>query len=93
MNEEEQKIMVTIKVPNPFELLGWYGVIAIVLGYLLINLSVVTVLNPYYQFLNLTGAIGIIISSSKKKDYQPLVINLIWALIGIIAIARIVFKF
>jgi len=78
---------------NFIEILGWYGIIAIIVAYLLLSLDVVTSLTPSYQVLNLTGAIAIIIHSLKKKDYQPAVLNVLWALIAVFAIARIIFKF
>jgi hypothetical protein len=68
--------------------LGWYGVIAIVGAYALANFDVIGVHDLSYQLLNLTGSIGILIEAFSKKDYQPAVLNLIWAAIGIVALFR-----
>ena len=69
--------------------IGWYGVLAILLAYLLLSLSVLTSKQLSYQLLNLTGAIAIIIEAWSKKDRQPVALNLVWALIALIAIFNI----
>ena len=73
------------------EILGWYGVIAIIIAYALVSFSIVGVHSLVYQILNATGSIGIIIHSLTKKDYQPVILNLIWVLIAIIALAQLFF--
>lgn len=70
-------------------LIGWYGVIIILVAYFLNSFSIISNHSFLYQFFNTTGAIGIVITSLKKKDYQPAVLNLAWALIGIIALINI----
>lgn len=69
---------------------GWYGVLAILLAYLLVSFNIFTAKSWGYQVLNLTGALGIIGEALSKKDAQPAVLNSIWAIIALIAIARIV---
>ena len=72
------------------EILGWYGMSAIVLAYALNSFSVMSATNVTYQVLNATGAVGIIVVSLHKKAYQPGVLNIIWAVIAIVAIIRLV---
>ncbi len=71
------------------EFIGWYGVVAIVLAYALVSFSVLSSSNIYYQLLNITGALGIAVDSYYKKDYQPVVLNVIWMAIAALAIVRI----
>ena len=66
---------------------GWYGVLAILLAYLLVSFNAVTAKSLGYQLLNLTGALGIVIVALSKKDAQPAVL---WAIIAIAAIARLI---
>lgn len=73
------------------EVLGWYGTIVIVLAYMLNSFGIFSSDSILYQFLNLTGAFGIVYISFKKKTYQPGVLNIIWAVIALIAILKIVF--
>jgi len=70
------------------ELFGWYGTVAIVLAYILVSFSVLNATNIWYQILNGTGALGIVLVSFHKRNYQPGVLNIIWTIIAIIAIVR-----
>ena len=71
------------------EVAGWYGTIAIVLAYMLLSFSVLRSTDLAYQVLNVTGALGIVLDSFYKRDYQPAVLNIIWVFIGFFALLRI----
>jgi hypothetical protein len=71
------------------ESMGWYGTIAIVLAYALVSFSVVAATGIWYQVLNATGAIGIVIVSFYKKAYQPGVLNILWAVIAVLAVGKV----
>lgn len=70
------------------EFFGWYGTAVIVLAYALVSFSYIEPTDLLYQFLNATGALGILTVSFYKRAYQPGVLNTIWAAIALIAIAR-----
>ena len=72
------------------ETIGWYGTYAILIAYALLSFDVLESTSLVYQTLNGTGALGIFYISFKKKAYQPRVLNVIWAMIALIAIIRIV---
>jgi hypothetical protein len=72
-----------------FEVIGWYGVIAILIGYLLLSFGLLLPGDVIYQLLNFTGAIAIVFHSLYKKDYEPVVLDSIWALIALIALINI----
>lgn len=71
------------------EAAGWYGTVAIVLAYVLVSFNAVPAGGAVYQLLNLTGAAGIIVIAAVKKVRQPLILNLFWAVIAIVALIRI----
>ncbi len=71
------------------ETFGWYGTVAIVLAYLLVSFQYLSPTSIWYQLLNGTGALGIVIVSFNKKNFQPGVLNIIWTLIAVIAIIKI----
>jgi hypothetical protein len=71
------------------ETLGWYGVIAIVGAYTLLSLGILPSTSLTFQMLNLTGAIGIVVDAIDDKDMQPAVLNIIWAVIALVAIVKI----
>jgi len=73
------------------EIVGWYGTVAIVGAYALNSFSIVKTQDFWYQLLNLTGAIGIVVISFYKKGYQPGVLNIIWTIIALVAIIKILF--
>lgn len=69
-------------------ILGWYGVVAIVGAYALVSDNIMSPTSVTYQLLNLTGAIGIIVESVAKRDKQPAVLNIFWALIALAGIIK-----
>lgn len=73
------------------EIIGWYGVVAILTGYALISFGVLAARDYPYQLLVLTGALGIITNAYFKKDSQPMVLNIIFALIALSSIISLAF--
>lgn len=71
------------------ETIGWYGTCAILITYALVSFDVLSASTFLYQILNATGALGIAYISIKKKAYQPGVLNIIWAIIALIAMTRL----
>ncbi|HDZ54842.1 MAG TPA: hypothetical protein ENI19_00555 [Candidatus Nealsonbacteria bacterium] len=71
------------------EIFGWYGAAAIVGAYALVSFSVLESTDLVFQLLNITGAIGIVVVSFYKRAYQPGALNIIWALIALVAILKI----
>jgi hypothetical protein len=71
------------------EILGWYGVVAIVAAYIMVTFSLIKPTDFWYLILNGTGAMGIVADALDDKNYQPMVLNLIWAIIAGIAIIRL----
>ncbi len=58
---------------------GWYGAVAIVAAYILLSFGFILATSLVYLLLNLTGALGIVVDSLYKKDYQPGMLNVVWA--------------
>ncbi len=71
-------------------LVGWYGVAAILAAYLLATVGLITVRSWVYLVLNLTGAIGVLIEALWRGDYQPVVLNVFWAVIALVGVIRLV---
>lgn len=72
------------------EIFGWYGAGAIITAYALLSYEILSPHSIAYQLLNLSGAIGVLVDSWKQRNYQPVVINIFWAVIAIIALLRLV---
>ncbi|MEI7539822.1 MAG: hypothetical protein WCJ36_03635 [Candidatus Saccharibacteria bacterium] len=75
---------------NIAEIIGWCGAVAILLAYILVSAKIISASGYLYQLLNLGGAIGMLVIAFVKKVEQSVVINIIWAIIAIIAIIGLV---
>lgn len=75
------------EAPAPLwlNLLGWYGTAAIVFAYFASSHGL---LEPgvTYQLLNLTGAIGVGLVCWRKRAWQPLSLEVVWALVALSAL-------
>jgi len=81
--------MITKQQHTLVEVLGWYGVGAILSAYALLSFHILSADTTAYQILNITGAIGIILDAWVDRNYQPVVLNVLWLLIATIALIRI----
>jgi len=72
------------------EILGWYGLLAVVIAYGTVSLSFVSPNSYTYQFLNLTGAFGLGLVAFVKRAYQNGFLNLVWGAIAVVALIRII---
>ncbi len=71
------------------EVFGWYGVAALIGAYALVSFGVVTSDSLLFQILNITGAVGIVVDALAQKNWQPAVLNIVWAVIGLVALIKI----
>ena len=78
------------QIKTIYQFIGWVGVILILLAYALLSLGLLESNTLSYQIINLLGAIAIGIKTLSVKDYQPTVLQVVWGLIALIAIARII---
>jgi hypothetical protein len=70
------------------EVFGWYGFVAILGAYAAVAFYPSIAGTFIYKLLNVTGAIGLAIISSRKKVWQPAALNTIWALFAFISFFR-----
>lgn len=71
-----------------YNTLGWYGTLAIISAYFLNSFGIIEASSLAYQLLNATGAIGAILIGYYEKVWQSVSLNLVWLLIGIVAIVK-----
>ena len=81
--------MISSTKNRSISIIGWYGVVATVGAYILVSFSMLSPTSLLYQLLNLTGAVGVTIETWVRRDYQPFWLNLIWAVIALVAIVNI----
>jgi hypothetical protein len=70
------------------DVIGWVGVLLILAAFTLTTFGIINAENTTYGILNFLGALGIVISSYTKKDFQPVALNIIWLLIAAAGIIR-----
>ena len=71
------------------EVAGWTGASLILLGYLLITAGKLTGQSALYQWMNVAGATGFIVNGWWHGALPSAVLNVIWLLIGTVALLRI----
>jgi paired small multidrug resistance pump len=73
---------------KPKELIGWIGVLLILLAYSMVMLEIIAPENILYGLINFVGALGIIVSSYYKRDFQPVLLNIAWLIVAGIGIIK-----
>ena len=74
------------------EVAGWAGAVLILLAYLLITAGKLTGQSATYQWMNVFGAAGFIVNGWWHGALPSAVLNVIWMLIGGVALWRIAAK-
>lgn len=71
------------------EVVGWYGVVAILGAYALLMFGVLSTQHAAYLWLNVTGSIAIAVDAYAQKNWQPVILNLVWLAIAVVALFRL----
>ena len=74
------------------EIVGWAGASLILLAYLLLSAGRLTGQSIVYQAMNVVGAAGFIVNGWWHGAIPSAALNVIWMLIGAIALWRILSK-
>lgn len=83
----------SVKKPHILaQIAGWYGAAAIISGFLLVSFEIIKPNTIFYQLLNLSGALGLLILGIDRHVRQSVVVNLFWITIASIALFGIVFR-
>ncbi|MFZ1301167.1 MAG: hypothetical protein WAQ27_01130 [Candidatus Microsaccharimonas sp.] len=81
--------MLGIKKGRFAEFCGWYGMLALIVAYFLVSFGIINGEGLAFQLLNLTGGIGLLIVAASKGVVQSVILNIFWAVIGLVAIIRL----
>ena len=74
------------------DIIGWIGSAEVILAYALISTKKVNSSSTFYQWLNLTGAIFLIVNTWYYGAFPSTAINLVWVLIAIVALYKAYIK-
>ncbi|MFA5750506.1 MAG: hypothetical protein WC895_04800 [Candidatus Shapirobacteria bacterium] len=67
---------------------GWIGVLCVFFAYMSVTLEWMTIHNMIYLVLNIIGSIALTIEEYPKKDWQPVVLNVVWLGVALIGVGR-----
>lgn len=74
------------------EAAGWTGAALILLAYLLLSMGKFSGQSPLYQWMNIVGAAGFTLNGWWHGALPSAVLNVIWMMIGAVALWRILAK-
>ncbi len=89
MTNSSHKNIFGIKEGRFAELCGWYGMLALITAYFLVSFGVIDGQGVVFQLINLTGGIGLLVVAASKGVLQSVILNIIWALIGLVTVIRL----
>ena len=71
------------------EIMGWVGAFEVLLAYGLISMNKVTGKSLFFQLLNLTGGLLLIVYTLALKSYASAFVNIVWVLVALVSIYKI----
>jgi hypothetical protein len=72
------------------DFLGWTGSIEVILAYVLVSYERLSATSRLYQWLNLTGSIGLLINTVYYGAFPSTVVNIVWLFVALSALYRII---
>lgn len=71
-----------------FEVIGWTGTLLLIGAYFLLSIGKIPN-GRTYQWLNLLGALGLLVNGAVHGAWPSAVLNIVWSGIGIFAIIQL----
>lgn len=71
------------------DIVGWTGIVLILLAYFLVSYKFVLGDSLVYQLINLVGCFGTFYNAYFKKSKPLMTLQIVWGLIALISIVRI----
>ncbi len=72
--------------------LGWVGTVCYLLAYFLLSINKLRSDQKLYHLLNIIGAVGLTCHALFLNDYPNVIVNVVWATIGLSTIFLLVRK-
>ena len=66
-----------------FEIVGWAGMIILLIAYALVSNKKISAVGRLYQFLNLIAGVGLVTNAFTHRAWPLVALNICWALIAI----------
>ena len=68
---------------------GWIGAACLLAAFAANSMGYLSVHQSLYQIMNLAGAAGIAAQAWDRRAYPAAALNIIWAIVAVIALARL----
>lgn len=75
-----------------YEIIGWFGVVAILLAYAGVSFSILMAADWLYFLLNGSGAFALMVQSFMRKNIQVCILNFVWTLIAIVGVITLLLQ-
>jgi hypothetical protein len=70
------------------DITGWIGGILVLVAFTLISTGRVDKDNPFYHWINIFGALCLIVNTGYLKAYPSMVVNVVWVGVALFALLR-----
>src|SRR5262249_10416809 len=70
------------------DVIGWLGAVLLLLAYALVSGKRLDGASVRYQLLNVAGAVLLIVHSAWYGAYPSAALNVVWAIVGLVALTR-----
>ena len=67
---------------------GWFGVFCLLVAYAAVTFNILNPQTVAYLLLNIVGAGALAIETIAKRDLQPALLNIVWALVALIGLIQ-----
>lgn len=71
------------------DIIGWAGAALVLLAYALVSTNRVRAQSAAYQWLNVGGALGLVVNSAWNGAIPSAVVNLFWIGIGVYSLRQV----
>jgi hypothetical protein len=71
-----------------FEIVGWVGIILIVIAFFLVSSKKVNSQGAIYQFLNLFGAASVFTNVFHQRAWPAVALQIIWGMIAVVSLFK-----
>src|SRR5262245_27355171 len=70
------------------DVIGWSGAVLLLVAYALVSGKRLGGASARYQLLNVAGAVLLIVNSACYGAYPSAALNVVWAIVGLVALTR-----
>jgi hypothetical protein len=71
------------------ECIGWIGAVCVLIAFFLISTKRIDASKPIYHWLNIVGALGLIIHTSYNSAFPSAFVNVIWVGVAVYSLLKL----